>query len=132
MAGEVGMNIDAMRQALAALETNLLVIEDYGDHEQLNRQHKAITALRAAIEQAQEPVAWISESENLLSWDKFYDHMKPLYTAPREWQGLTADEIWQCNSAPPESAVENHICMAHQNVLDFAEAIEAKLRERNA
>jgi len=49
----------------------------------------------------------------------------------RKWQGLTADEIWQCNAAPPGSTVEYHICMAHQNVLDFAEAIEAKLRERN-
>jgi hypothetical protein len=27
--------------------------------------------------------------------------------------------------------VEFHICNAHQNVLDFAEAIEAKLREKN-
>ena len=49
----------------------------------------------------------------------------------RKWKGLTADEIWQCNAAPPESAVEYHVCMAHQNVLDFAEAIEAKLKEKN-
>ena len=51
---------------------------------------------------------------------------------PRRWQGLTADEIWKCNAAPSGSAVEYHICMAHQNVLDFAEAIEAKLRKKNA
>ena len=48
----------------------------------------------------------------------------------REWVGLTADEIWKCNKASG-SAVEFHICYAHQNVLDFAEAIEAKLREKN-
>ncbi len=48
----------------------------------------------------------------------------------REWQGLTADEIWKCNKASG-SAVEFHICYEHQNVLDFAEAIEAKLREKN-
>ena len=48
----------------------------------------------------------------------------------REWQGLTADEIWKCNKASG-SAVEFHICSAHQNVLDFAEAIEAKIKEKN-
>ena len=49
----------------------------------------------------------------------------------REWVGLTADEIWKCNKAETGSAVEFHICSAHQNVLDFAEAIEAKLKEKN-
>ena len=48
----------------------------------------------------------------------------------REWVGLTADEIWECNKASG-SAVEFHICYAHQNVLDFARAIEAKLKEKN-
>lgn len=49
----------------------------------------------------------------------------------REWVGLTADDIWQCNKAKSGSAVEFHICYAHQNLEDFAEAIEAKLREKN-
>jgi hypothetical protein len=48
----------------------------------------------------------------------------------REWVGLTADEIWECNKASG-SAVEFHICYEHQNVEDFAEAIEAKLKEKN-
>jgi hypothetical protein len=48
----------------------------------------------------------------------------------REWQGLTADEIWKCNKASG-SSVEFHICYEHQNVLDFAESLEAKLREKN-
>ena len=48
----------------------------------------------------------------------------------REWVGLTADEIWQCNKASG-SAVEFHICYEHQNVLDFAESIEEKLKEKN-
>jgi hypothetical protein len=57
----------------------------------------------------------------------------PLYAAPpkKEWVGLTADEIWKCNKAKTGSAVEFHICSAHQNVLDFAEALEAKLKEKN-
>ena len=49
----------------------------------------------------------------------------------REWVGLTADEIWKCNKAKSGSAVEFHICVEHQNVLDFAEAIEAKIKEKN-
>ena len=48
----------------------------------------------------------------------------------REWVGLTADEIWKCNKAKSGS-VEFHICYEHQNVLDFAESIEAKLKEKN-
>ena len=48
----------------------------------------------------------------------------------REWVGLTANEIWECNKAK-SGAVEFHICYEHQNVLDFAEAIEAMLREKN-
>jgi Fe-S-cluster containining protein len=48
----------------------------------------------------------------------------------REWVGLTADEIWKCNKAK-SGAVEFHICSAHQNVEDFAESIEAKLKEKN-
>jgi hypothetical protein len=49
----------------------------------------------------------------------------------REWVGLTEEEIWECNKAKSGSAVEFHICYAHQNVEDFAEAIEAKLKEKN-
>ena len=49
----------------------------------------------------------------------------------REWQGLTADEIWKCNKAKSGSAVEFHICYEHQNLEDFAESIEEKLKEKN-
>jgi len=140
------MSIDAMKQALEALEL-LARYENPATRVQVRKPrdggpivtmypHKiaseAAVALRAAIEQAKEPVAWISHSQNLLSWDKFYDDMTPLYTAPRQWQGLTGDEIWACNVAPAGHHVECHICVAHQNVLDFAEAIEAKLREKNS
>ena len=48
----------------------------------------------------------------------------------REWVGLTEEEIWKCNKASG-SAVEFHICYEHQNVLDFAESIEEKLKEKN-
>ena len=101
------MSLDAMKLALEALE--FLALENFVELDKsLNvgptHGRKAILALRAAIEKAERP---------------------------RQWQGLTADEIWQCNAAPKGSEVEYHICMTHQNVLDFAEAIEAKLKEKN-
>jgi hypothetical protein len=62
--------------------------------------------------------------------DGAMDALRQALETKREWVGLTEDEIWKCNKASG-SAVEFHICYAHQNVLDFAEAIEAKLREKN-
>ena len=91
-----------------------------------------------ALEEKQEPVAWLSEGGDVSRSKRYMDEMgfkcNPLYTAPpkaAEWVGLTADEIWKCNKAKSGSAVEFHICSAHQNVLDFAESIEAKLKEKN-
>jgi hypothetical protein len=92
----------------------------------------------AVAEPVQEPVAW-ANSFDLQNFDMKVrtgpdlHHTVPLYTAPtkREWVGLTADEIWKCNRAKSGSPVEFHICNAHQNVEDFAEAIEAKLKEKN-
>ena len=51
------MSIEAMRYALAALEWNLPVIEDYGHKEQLNRQRKAITAIKQARSAPVQPMA---------------------------------------------------------------------------
>ena len=136
------MSLDVMKQALAALEL-------YQSKSSVQMFDDAAKALRAAIEQAREPVAWMyhgirhddtpHERPSLIWKPDQMDVMSfekgakatPLYTAPRQWQGLTADEIWKCNAAPSGSAVEYHICMAHQNVLDFSEAIEAKLKEKN-
>jgi len=64
--------------------------------------------------------------------DGAMDALRQALETKREWVGLTADEIWKCNKAKSGSSVEFHICYAHQNVLDFAEAIEAKLKEKNA
>jgi hypothetical protein len=57
----------------------------------------------------------------------------PLFFHPprREWQGLTEDEIWACNQVQTDEEF-CHICVDHQHVPDFARAIEAKLREKNA
>jgi hypothetical protein len=92
---------EALRQALDML--NKIADDVYCDQ----KLEGVITALRQALETEQK-------------------------TSPlkREWVGLTADEIWECNKASG-SSVEFHICYAHQNVLDFAESIESKLREKN-
>ena len=130
------MSREAMQMALEALESDPI------SHAGLVSRKQAITALRQALETEQEPVAWISDSPTKgngkqLHWTKseawrWSSNITPLYTAPpkREWVGLTADEIWKCNRASG-SPVEFHICYAHQNVLDFAESIEAKLKEKN-
>ena len=63
------MSLDAMKQALEALEWNLPVIEDYGDHEQLGRQYRAITALRAAIEEEELNRTTLEEQEQETVYD---------------------------------------------------------------
>lgn len=66
----------------------------------------------------QEPVAWISHSDSLLSWDKLYDHMQPLYTVPPQPKPLTDREIGEVLAA---------VLMQHSANLfyPFARAIEA-------
>ena len=113
-----------------------------------NYYGEAITILRQALETEQEPFEYWNAVEGWVKIDEVREHFNavgcgtiyksagegrsPLYTAPpkKQWVGLTADEIWQCNKASG-SAVEFHICYEHQNWLDFAESIEAKLKEKN-
>ena len=83
------------------MQMALEALEFYYDQHGEESDAKVITALRQALE------------------------------TEREWVGLTADEIWECNKAKSGSAVEFHICYEHQNLEDFAEAIEAKLKEKN-
>ena len=147
-----------MKQALEALEECTAYTSSESWSPSMTREcEAAITALRAAIEQAQEPVAWEFKHRDDAEWKRLIPRtgqtleaalaelrgymgvfrrgplyeVRPLYTAPRQWQGLTADEIWACNVAPAGHSVTYHISMANQHVLDFAEAIEAKLKEKN-
>jgi hypothetical protein len=129
--------IEAMKMALEALEEiNQLSV---GEHAICLPAEidAAMDALRQAIEQA-EHVHAVNTSQERVDETAERKHMTDLATVgevgvwgEREWVGLTADEIWKCNKAKSGSAVEFHICYAHQNVLDFAEAIEAKLKEKN-
>ena len=134
------MSREAMKLALEALEL-------YQSKSSVQMFDDAVKALRQALET--EPLEYWNAVEGWVKIDEVHEHFdavgcgtiyksagegrSPLYTAPpkREWVGLTADEIWKCNKASG-SAVEFHICYEHQNVEDFAEAIEAKLKEKNA
>jgi hypothetical protein len=150
--------IEAMKLALEALEADEQDMVADKDGHMVFRVDVAITALRQAIEQAeqrertvmaeykfqtyaaykkdgemkigvvpepeQEPVAWINKSRNLLSWDKFYADMTPLYTAPpprQPWVGLTGDEV-------NEFAAGCHLGNSVQGAIRKA---EAKLKEKN-
>ena len=132
------MSREAMKLALEALVFAQYEDEDYDDVCD-QKVREARNALRQALAQPeQEPIAWMHTTGTGHVYfrkkpqDKVFNP-QPVYTAPpkREWVGLTADEIWECNKASG-SAVEFHICYAHQNVEDFAESIEAKLKEKNA
>ena len=125
---------ELMQQALDALRTRTTI-----GHEAWQACEDAITALRERLAQPeQEPVApkcgaiievfgkdWRLEYLSLpVGKHKLYTQQYN-YTAPqpRQWQGLTDEEqnqvAWSCGAMSADW-------------LEFARAIEAKLREKNA
>jgi hypothetical protein len=62
---------------------------------ELERVNKAITALRTAIEQAekQEPVGEVLNERGEIDYISYVPPVgTPLYTAPRQWVGLSVHE----------------------------------------
>jgi len=92
----------------------------------------AITALKAALEQQAEPVAWMvytQDGQSVYVTDNPTDIQEgqralPLYTIQlqRPWQGLEAEDLAQIES-DEFWQVGNHMAIAV--------AVEAKLKERN-
>ena len=78
---------------------------------------------KSALEQpTQEPVAWMHcVDEDITEFNDFQACPKcePLYTHPKEWQGLSDDELEELSS-------EEELMF-----WGFARAIEAKLKEKN-
>jgi hypothetical protein len=128
-----------------ALRLALEFLEALGDNHWNDRQ-QAITAIKAALEAKDEPVAWMvnvdlanyqgqSEYRTILAWNakpvwsgthEINEVLKavPLYTTPpqRTWVGLTDEEIEQgCK----ESWITEQ---AFQSAVWWA---EAKLKEKN-
>jgi len=119
------MNIEAMKQALEALE-KADKINGYANNK------KAITALRQAIEQAekQEPVGYWNGKET--AWFEHEtdrpvgDCTIPLYASPskREWVGLTDEEIKEIIGPWGPTPIKGY-------TRKLFDAIEAKLKEKN-
>ena len=74
----------------------------------------------------QEPVAWMHcVDEDITEFDDFQACPKcePLYTHPKEWQGLSDDEI--------EEVIGEKIDNMYSGHYREYRAIEAKLKEKN-
>jgi len=113
---------EAAQQALEALE--ICAVRQEHQWHGLQQVQIVKAALRAALEQPeQEPVAWqwlnTAHFRKKLPADAEPGAWNPLYAHPprREWRGLTEKEIERITS---------------NSMLDFARAIEAALKERNA
>jgi hypothetical protein len=119
---------ELMQQVLEALESDPI------SHAGLVSRKQAITALRQALEEKQEPVAWTSsldfdddDQEIIPAKDKGKLGTSncdiPLYATPKRWVGLTDEEI--------NSVRYKRDWTAPWTDMTFARAIEAKLREKN-
>ena len=110
------MSINAMKLALRALENPWEAgAEGVAD---------AIIALRAAIEQAQEPVC---DKDPQGCWSVRCQLGKICkHTAPRQWQGLDEVEIVGATCECVDDGTFNMDC-----AMEFARAIESKLKEKN-
>jgi hypothetical protein len=135
------MSIEAMKQALDALT----YIHAETSQEEDIVIDAAIAALRAAIEQAEKPVAWRwkeVKGEFVGHWvltiiepPPYVTESMPLYAAPRQWVGLTDEEIVELIKPAmryygynPDHAV----LTSGAGFVELADAIEAKLKEKNA
>jgi hypothetical protein len=117
---EEEMSIEAIKQALDALENHTAIKHP----QQMHYRDEAINALRAAISQADEPVLWYHSVSSRVRFDGagLGRGWVPLYTAPRQWVGLTEADI---RSIDTSEFWDDHTPM------DFARVIETKLKELN-
>ena len=106
---------EALKLALDALETLHDENMDYLTRNKLGGENnqcmvfarETITAIKEALAQEQEPLAWISTGPaRMIHWtaDKpaYGDDWVPLYTAPPQRKPLTDEEIWKFWWSRPE------------------------------
>ena len=134
------MSVEVMKQALDALELALsshgvMLLSDppqdaWKTRKVESKSQEAITALRAAIEQGEKPMAWFHADNYKTrfttdpSEDMIGRYWQPLYTAPREWVELTDDEA---------RALVNRATFGDKtNWQALVYMVDAKLKERNA
>jgi hypothetical protein len=130
------MSREAMQMALEALGE----IEWSNDSQwQSDRAKVAITALRQALETEQEPVAWASsldfdddDQEIIPAKDKGKLGTSncdiPLYATPKQWVGLADEEIQDLSYLSQKIDASNSEWFDR---LEFARAIESKLKDKN-
>jgi hypothetical protein len=105
--------------------------------------YATITAIKEALAQTQEPVAWMYQEyrdDDQFGWRDeilftpppndpiYFRNITPVYTHPpqRTWVGLTRDE-----QSFVYSNLHNATSRKDSFWVDFANAIEAKLKEKN-
>ncbi len=138
------MSIEAMKQALEALG-----IEREWQDGPVPHLDAAIAALRAAIEQAGKPVAWIQRnhlehaqrepSMCRVEPTKRLPDFVPLYAAPSQWVGLTDEEISEARDTAAVEFRKNQYRVRGQMFMPsdslewwLARAVETKLKQKNA
>ena len=106
------MSIEVMKQALEAVESWQKTCLDFGRaSDELGRATKAITALRQAIEE-EEKREWVGltdEDEIAFEWERVTGH------------SIFDGDPWECR----------YMFLCPIDILEFVEAIEAKLRKKN-
>jgi hypothetical protein len=132
------MSREAMQMALDALES----LQAWPETPENFKRFRAIEALRARLAQPDVPETAFGETEPVAWMHNFIDDViiknRPtditcnagrwtaLYTAPpqREWVGLTDEEY--------EAMAEHYVTNCYFDTLEYARAIEAKLKEKNS
>jgi hypothetical protein len=125
---------EALRLALEALESTIGTTL-----ETIDLRRKAITAIKAALEAKDEPVAWrefdgeggyyystYEDNEDYaVKWDaknpKHKGWVEPLYTTPPQRKPLTDDDLSDIADVATKTG----------NLYDLRLIIEAKLKEKN-
>ncbi len=120
---------EALRLALEALENIDRWLPTIGQKGLRDYEADAITAIKAALEAKDEPVAIVAEihmSRYTIEWTNGdLPEGTKLYTTPpqRTWVGLTDEEILEHQDCVPNSYT--------LDLIEFVQAIEAKLKEKN-
>ena len=77
---------------------------------------------------SKEPVAWMNREGTYVEFSNkttvYGSHTIPLYTHPKEWQGLSDDEIWNIANFLGKNKEWDYPIM-------FAKTIEQALNEKN-
>ena len=116
-------------------------LKQYGDvtKEQLDRYIATGDINQQPKQEQGEPVAWMLNNafykvKQTKMNGSFWENQIPLYThpQPREWVGLTDEEILEVNMSTVTKLIDEPIvCDTDHNIIQLGKAIEAKLKEKN-